>query len=300
MSHRPPHPLQRLVHGFQIKLFCVKLPTGPTTEMAELLMTRLEDGPQKFLIAWLRADIVRWAPTFTGNADRLRWRSVRRQNLLQDDPMPPVVTEIVHVNHRVAFGQEHLGDRHPPFVDHVDIAIKSIIIGYSPILAVLLKLVKVAVGPVHDDLNCVVEAAKEERARHLDSPPDGRFDFEQGNLQFVDGRLGLGGGHKAYCRSKTGDGDAWVFWYYQFALSHIHRYPSIPNECRYCSTVGLLKEFKRAPPSPPTLVRSAGCEADGRKTEYLKWNTAHCRCPVNVVECRRTFQRSASRQSTNS
>jgi len=103
---------------------------------------------------------------------------------------------------------------------------------------------------------------------------------------------------KAYCRSKTGDGDAWVFWYYQFALSHIHRYPSIPNECRYCSAVGLLKEFKRAPPSPPTLVRSAGCEADGRKTEYLKWNTAHCRCPVNVVECRRTFQRSASRQST--
>ena len=32
-----------------------------------------------------------------------------------------------------------------------------------------------------------METTEEERARHLDSPPDRGFDFQQGDLEFVDG-----------------------------------------------------------------------------------------------------------------
>jgi len=77
-------------------------------------------------------------------------------------------------------------------------------------------------------------------------------------------------------------------------------YLATTNHCCYCRGVGLLKRFKWAPTSPPTSVRSAGCETDRRKTECLKWNTAHCRCRASVVECRSRYQRSASRQSMNS
>src|SRR5260370_11147802 len=51
MSHRPPHLPQQVVHRLQAKLFSVKLPTSPTTEMLKFFMSRLEDGLQELLIA---------------------------------------------------------------------------------------------------------------------------------------------------------------------------------------------------------------------------------------------------------
>jgi hypothetical protein len=51
MLHRPPHPLQNPVDGLEVELFSMKLPTSPTTEMADFLMSRLEDDLQEFLIA---------------------------------------------------------------------------------------------------------------------------------------------------------------------------------------------------------------------------------------------------------
>ena len=51
MSHRPPHPLQNIVHGLQIEFLRMELPASPTTEMAELLMPRLEDDLQELLIS---------------------------------------------------------------------------------------------------------------------------------------------------------------------------------------------------------------------------------------------------------
>src|ERR1035438_10666054 len=43
-------------------------------------------------------------------------------------------------------------------------------------------------------------------------------------------------------------------------LPVLNGYLSNDNHCCYCPGVGLLKEFNRAPTSPPLLVRSAGCE----------------------------------------
>ena len=91
MAHRPPHPLQNIVHRIQIKFFGMERFTSPTTE--------------------------------------------------------------------------------------------SIIIRHSPILAFLFPLVKVAVCPAEDGLEGVVETASGKYARHLDSSPNGRFDFEEGNLE---------------------------------------------------------------------------------------------------------------------
>ena len=84
-------------------------------------------------------------------------------------------------------------------------------------------------------------------------------------------------------------------------LPVLNGYLSNDNHCCYCPGVGLLKEFNRAPTSPPLLVWLGAPVAklkDGRRS--TKWNTAHCHCPVNVVGCRRVYQRSASRQSMNS
>jgi hypothetical protein len=105
--------------------------------------------------------------------------------------MPPIITEIVDVDHRVAFGLENLAKRNPAFVNYLDVAIKPIIIGHAPVLAILLKLVKVAVRPAENRLESVVEAAQGNCARHLHPPPDGRFDAKERDLQFVDGGLGL-------------------------------------------------------------------------------------------------------------
>jgi hypothetical protein len=77
-------------------------------------------------------------------------------------------------------------------------------------------------------------------------------------------------------------------------------YLSTANHCCHCPGVGLLKEFRRAPASPPTFGWKRQCDADGRKTEYLEWNTAHCRCGANVVEGRSRFQQSAFPQRTTS
>ena len=96
--------------------------------------------------------------------------------------MPPIVAKVVHVNHRVAFGFHNPADRHPAFVNDLDITVKSIIIRHAPILAVLLKLVQVAVSPTENRLESVMEAAQGYRARDLDSPPNRKVDFEQRDL----------------------------------------------------------------------------------------------------------------------
>ena len=71
--------------------------------------------------------------------------------------MPPIIAEVVGVAHRVAFGLQNPADRNPAFVNYLDVAIKPIIVGHAPILAVLLKLVQVAVRPTEDRLESVVE-----------------------------------------------------------------------------------------------------------------------------------------------
>ena len=67
-------------------------------------------------------------------------------------------------------------------------------------------------------------------------------------------------------------------------LPVLNGYLSNDNHCCYCPGVGLLKEFNRAPTSPPLLVRSAGCEAEGRKTEHqMEYRTLPLSCECGGV-----------------
>src|ERR1019366_6636824 len=56
-------------------------------------------------------------------------------------------------------------------------------------------------------------------------------------------------------------------------LPVLNGYLSDDNHCCYCPGVGLLKEFNRAPTSPPLLVRSAGCEADRNGVLKMEYRT---------------------------
>src|ERR1035437_6172615 len=61
-------------------------------------------------------------------------------------------------------------------------------------------------------------------------------------------------------------------------------YLSNDKHCCHCPGVGLLKEVNRAPTSPPLLVRSAGCEAEGRKTEHqMEYRTLPLSCECGGV-----------------
>jgi hypothetical protein len=67
---------------------------------------------------------------------------------------------------------------------------------FTPILAVPLELVKVAVGPTHDHLECAVKATQLHGTRDLNHTPIQWSDFGQRDLQTVDWRRCLLGGHK--------------------------------------------------------------------------------------------------------
>src|ERR1017187_6979943 len=59
-------------------------------------------------------------------------------------------------------------------------------------------------------------------------------------------------------------------------LPVLNGYLSNDNHCCYCPDVGLLKEFNRAPTSPPSWLGAPVAKLkDGRRS--TKWNTAHCR-----------------------
>src|ERR1039457_673329 len=108
--------------------------------------------------------------------------------------MPPTVTDIVTVDHGVAFGLEQLDKLRFALVNQVEF-IKLVVLRDGPILPILLELVKVAVGPTHDDLEYVVQAAQRDRTRNLNSSPDWWFDVHERDLQLVERRRCLLGGH---------------------------------------------------------------------------------------------------------
>ena len=145
----------------------MELPARPTPKMLKFVVSRLEDDLQEFLVAERSSNIFRRAPTFTSEAKRRRGGGSGGDDLLQGNLMPPIVAKIVHVNHRVAFGPEHLADRNLALVNDLDIVLKLPVLRITPILAVLLELVKVAVGPPHHGLNGVMETAEWHCARHL-------------------------------------------------------------------------------------------------------------------------------------
>jgi hypothetical protein len=78
------------------------------------------------------------------------------------------------------------------------------VLGNAAVLAVLLELVKVAIGPAHHDLEHIMKAAEPDRARDPDESQDRREDLLEGDLELVDGRCGWSsflGWHLHHCRS---------------------------------------------------------------------------------------------------
>ncbi len=106
--------------------------------------------------------------------------------------MPPVVTEVVDIGEVDAavddsgeLGALGVQDRPHPI---------PLRIGNAVVFVTDLELVEVSVLPAHHRLDGVMKTLKADRQRHLDPPPDGRFDIVELHPQAGDS---VGGGHVA-------------------------------------------------------------------------------------------------------
>jgi hypothetical protein len=167
---------------------------SPTDKMFVVFVCRVEDDIQKiFLIrrSHLRVGngvLHRDTPeVFTGSFVAIIFSSTT----LYRQSSPRSYT----LGHGVAFCPQNLGKPRFAFVDQVEF-VKLIVLGHAPILSIHLELVKVAVGPAHHDLECVVQTAEENRARNMNLPPDQWFNAEEREPQLVGGRRCLCRRHK--------------------------------------------------------------------------------------------------------
>src|ERR1700722_1752240 len=96
--------------------------------------------------------------------------------------MLPVVPKVILITHAFPFNCEDAVEPRSALIDQIPIS-KFIPLWHTPILAVLLELVKVAVRPAHHGLQGVIQATKQYSARHLNAPPDRWSDVDEGDLQ---------------------------------------------------------------------------------------------------------------------
>src|ERR1035437_8117896 len=167
---------------------------SPTDEMFVLFVCRIEDDLQELLVAGHAAHILRWATACATETNGDLHDIVHGDYLLQHDFMPPVVSEIVLVDHRVAFSVKHVAQCNATVVNHV-VFFVFVQLNDAPVVTVLLELVKVAVRPAHNHLECAVKAAQLEGTGYLDHTPDRWVDSKERDLQSIDGRRCLLGGH---------------------------------------------------------------------------------------------------------
>src|ERR1017187_4162104 len=128
---------------------------SPTDKMFVLFVCRIEDDLQELLVAGHAAHILRWATACPTETNGDLHDIVHRDYLLQHDFMPPVASEIVLVDHRVAFSVKHVAQRN-------------------------------AVRPAHYHLECAVKAAQLEGTGHLDHTPDRWLNADERDLQSID------------------------------------------------------------------------------------------------------------------
>jgi hypothetical protein len=168
---------------------------SPTDEMFVIFVCRIEDDLQELLVAGHAAHILRWATACTTETNGGLYDTVHRDYLLQHDFMPPVVSEIVLVDHRVAFSVKHVAQRNAAVVNHV-VFFVFVQLNDAPVFTVLLELVKVAVRPAHYHLKGAVKAAQLEGTGHLDHTPDRWLNADERDFQSIDGWRCLLRGHR--------------------------------------------------------------------------------------------------------
>ena len=120
------------------------MPASPADVLLVILVSRIEDHLQKFLVPRRAANILGWTTPFASEADRRFDNCVGWGDFLQNNFVVPVVAEVINVGDRVAFGPEHLRELSSALVDQVEF-VKLIPLWDAPILAVLLPLVEMAV-----------------------------------------------------------------------------------------------------------------------------------------------------------
>ena len=185
MSHRPSHLGERRVHSLGAELVN-EVTACPANHRLVLLVSGIENDLQELLIPVDTTHVFRWTAALTAQADRMLGRIGGCQDLLQYNLVTPIVAEVVLVDHAVAFLLEHACQLRLAFVDQIEF-VKLIPLRDAPVLAVLLELVEMAVGPAHDRLDRTVETAQSEGTQGLNTPPYWRIDVLEGDLQLVDG-----------------------------------------------------------------------------------------------------------------
>ena len=140
-----------------------------------LLVARIERGLEELHEPMGAADVLRRTAPGTGHECRVFHLFVAVADFFNDDVVPPVVPEVVHIEEalhaalderlqtdrrglvRLTLGEDVLIRRHPvyPIPDH--------------------KLVQMIILPAERRLNDVVQRLQRRRERHIDAPPDLRL-----------------------------------------------------------------------------------------------------------------------------
>src|SRR5258705_5599369 len=150
-----------------------------------IFVSGIEDNLEKFLIAPRPTHIFGRAMALSGKTHRTIGSFFPLQYFLQDHVVAPVVTEVVNIEERIAFGLQQFVERGERVVEYVDVA--ELVVGEAVNGAVLLELVEVTVGPPHDNLEHLMKMTQTDICRNSTPPPNRRTDVAKCDLEPIRG-----------------------------------------------------------------------------------------------------------------
>ncbi len=152
----PRHSHQRSIGGVPIESFRVKVLTRPFEEFLDLVPYRIAlQIAQEILVAERTAAIVRWTSPLAGFDESTPSRLVRRRrSCFHDDPMLPVVAEVVDV-FEMRVSLKSFAQRDSPFIDFGE---RRIVFGIGNGIDLVgdPEFVKMGIRPPHGCLNGVM------------------------------------------------------------------------------------------------------------------------------------------------
>jgi hypothetical protein len=190
------HFLQQGVGVSQIELDRVKGPVGPLEHSVAFGVSRVGDRLEELGVARGPTDVIRRASIVPVKTYAEPQAEIRPRQLLNDDIVFPVVTEVIFKDETTLFSKS-LEDRHPLLVD----LILGIVVEAHPDAFVANREgVQVRVVPAHSGQQDRAEFGHTDAAGNQDSPPDHRTDISQLDVKAehaLAGRLRGVGSHTA-------------------------------------------------------------------------------------------------------
>ena len=164
----------------------IEIAADPVAHFLMLFMVGIGEGVDELIKPKDASAVVRWTRETSIDTDWIGRTRHERQQLLEDDCVLPVITEIVGVDELGAGPSEYTTEPDIAFVfylhPHTDVfRVRSPEVAFPGS-----KFVHVAVVPTHCRLQNIVQFGQGHRRRNKQAPPDRRFCAEQGNLDPID------------------------------------------------------------------------------------------------------------------